>query len=556
MTGHALHLVILSSPPLVLFSTATTPSKRNYAVPAKRPNLLLIMADQLAGPALPTYGHPVVKAPHLTELANNGVVFESAYCSFPLCAPSRFSLLSGQLPSRIGAYDNAAHFSSQTPTFAHYLRLLGYRAVLAGKMHFIGADQLHGFEERLTTDIYPADFGWTPDWAHPERILEWYHNMIDVVQAGVCEASVDLDYDEEVAFQATRKLYSLVREADDRPFCLVVSFAHPHDPYVMTPEYWDRYRHDEIDMPAVPPISPDQLDAHSRRIWEICATDEYAITEAHIRNARHGYYSSISYIDDKVHQLVQALKATGQYDDTIIIFTSDHGEMLGERGLWYKMLFWEWSARVPLIVHAPKYFAQHRVATNVSTLDLLPTLVALAGGDLETALAAPIDGHNLVPLLQGDLSQAADVAIAEYLAEGAIAPCFMIRRGSYKYIYGATDPELLYDLTTDPTEQTNLANQPAYAPVIEAFRTEVAQRWDVPQLHQAILGSQRQRQLVSRALMTGKIAPWDYQPTQDAAQQYVRNNIELWELMRRTRFPAIETPAPVREIKRYVNLPA
>lgn len=524
-------------------------------MPAKRPNILFIMADQLAGPALPVYGHPVVKAPHLTELANNGVVFESAYCSFPLCAPSRFSMLSGQLASRIGAYDNAAHFSSQTPTFAHYLRLLGYRTCLVGKMHFIGPDQLHGFEERLTTDIYPADFGWTPDWEHPERILEWYHNMIDVIQAGVCEASVDLDYDEEVAFQANRKLYSLVREADERPFCMVVSFAHPHDPYVMTPDYWNRYRADEIDQPTVPPLPLEQMDPHSRRIWEICATDEYAITAEHVRAARHGYYSSISYIDDKVQQLIQSLKATGLYDNTIIIFTGDHGEMLGERGLWYKMTFWEWSARIPLIVHAPKFFAPRRIATQVSSLDFLPTLVDLASDGAEVAWADPIDGHSLVPLLQGDLSQAADVAISEYLAEGAIAPCFMIRRGPYKYIYGATDPDLLYDLTSDPHELTNLAKQPAYADVVHAFRVEVARRWDVPQLHQAILASQRQRHLVSRALMTGKITPWDYQPVQDAAHQYVRNNIELWELMRRTRFPTVETPEPQRKIKRYVNLP-
>jgi len=127
---------------------------------AKRPNLLFIMADQLAPQVLPAYGHPRARTPHLDRLAEEGVVFENAYCNFPLCAPARFSLLSGRLPSRIDTFDNAAEFSASVPTFHHYLRLAGYRTCLAGKMHFIGPDQLHGYEERITTDVYPANFMW------------------------------------------------------------------------------------------------------------------------------------------------------------------------------------------------------------------------------------------------------------------------------------------------------------------------------------------------------------------------------------------------------------
>ena len=206
---------------------------------AARPNILFIMADQLAGPALPCYGHPIVQAPNISKLAGSGAVFENAYCSSPLCAPSRSSLMSGLLPSRLGTYDNAAEFPAHIPTFAHYLRALGYRTCLAGKMHFAGPDQLHGFEERLTTDIYPADFGWTPDWEKPDERLAWYHNLLSVVQAGPCVASNQLDFDEEVAFQAVRKLYAWARdpgERSERPFCLAVSFTHPHDPYAVTQE--------------------------------------------------------------------------------------------------------------------------------------------------------------------------------------------------------------------------------------------------------------------------------------------------------------------------------
>ena len=150
----------------------------------KRPNIVLIMADQLAPQFTGTYGHPLVNTPHMDALAARGTRFDAAYCNSPLCAPSRASFMAGQQVSKIQAYDNAAEFPASIPTFAHYLRSAGYRTCLSGKMHFVGPDQLHGFEERLTTDIYPADTAWTPDWNNPDqRIAHWYHNMDAVRQA-------------------------------------------------------------------------------------------------------------------------------------------------------------------------------------------------------------------------------------------------------------------------------------------------------------------------------------------------------------------------------------
>ena len=173
-----------------------------------KPNLLIVVADQLAAPFLPAYGHPVVKTPNIDRLAREGVVFENMSSNSPLCAPARATFMSGLLSSNTGVYDNAAEFRSSIPTFAHYLRLEGYRTCLSGKMHFVGPDQLHGFEERLTTDIYPADFGWTPDWSKPqERIDWWYHNMTSVKQAGIAEITNQLEYDDEVAFLARRRIF-------------------------------------------------------------------------------------------------------------------------------------------------------------------------------------------------------------------------------------------------------------------------------------------------------------------------------------------------------------
>lgn len=511
---------------------------------AELPNILIIMADQLAAPALPFYGHPVVKTPHLSTLAEEGVVFDNAYCNSPLCAPSRFSMLTGQLPSRIGAYDNAAYFPADVPTFAHYLRANGYHTCLSGKMHFVGPDQLHGFEERLTTDIYPSDFGWTPDWENFENRPTWYHNMLSVVQAGLCETSNQLDFDEEVAFHSVRKFYDLARRRDEQPFFMVVSFTHPHDPFAITPAYWNRYHHKDIDMPTVPPIAYAELDPHSRRLYHVFEMGEYAQTAERVRNARHAYYSMISYIDDKVGQLLQALKNTGLSDNTIVIFISDHGEMLGERGLWYKMSFFEWSARVPVVFHAPERFAPRRVKAPVSLVDLLPTITEIANNGKTPIYANTLDGQSLLPLLEGDDAEDTHTIYAEMLGEGAVAPLLMIRRGCCKYVYSKPDPEQLFDLEVDPDELSNLAGRPEYEKLRRSFHAEVIKYWDERALHEQVLASQRRRRLVDSALRSGRYTSWDFQPYQDASQRYMRNHRNLSALERTARYPSPEVPEP------------
>src|SRR5215472_8488121 len=246
-----------------------------------RPNLLILMADQLTPRALSAYGGAVARTPHIDALAREGVVFDAFYCNSPLCAPSRFSFLSGQLPSKIGAFDNAAEFPAQIPTFAHYLRQAGYQTVLSGKMHFCGPDQLHGFEERLTTDIYPSDFGWTPDWTRPEERPSWYHTMDSVTQAGPCSRTNQIDFDDEAIYAARQKLFDIARSQDRRPFCMVVSMTHPHDPYVIPEEYWKRYRDDEIELPRVPDLA-EREDPHSRRLRHVIGLDITRPSEAQV----------------------------------------------------------------------------------------------------------------------------------------------------------------------------------------------------------------------------------------------------------------------------------
>jgi len=498
-----------------------------------KPNFLILMADQLTARALPAYGNRFAKTPHIDALAAGGVVFDSFYCNSPLCAPSRFSWLSGRQVSAIGAYDNAAEFPSQVPTFAHYLRGAGYQTVLSGKMHFCGADQLHGFEERLTTDIYPADFGWTPDWERFAERPSWYHSMDSVTQAGPCARTNQIDFDDDVVFQARQKIFDLARSRDRRPFCLVASMTHPHDPYVIPARYWDRYEGVAIDMPRVQ-LPPAELDPHSRRLRHVCGLDLQPVTQAQMRAARRAYFGAVSYVDDQIGVLLDALAAAGLAGDTVVLLLADHGDMLGERGLWYKMNFFEPACRIPFIVHAPQRFAARRVRESASLVDVLPTLIELSGGTLADC-ATPLDGGSLTAQLAG--APGRDEVIGEYLAEGAIAPLVMIKRGRYKFVHSPVDPDQLYDLTEDPEELTNLAPTTAHQARVREFRAEVGRRWDLPALHAAVLDSQRRRHLVYRALRAGRHTPWDFQPVRDASRLYVRNDQELGDLETMARFP-------------------
>ena len=467
-------------------------------------------------------------------------MFENAYSPSPLCAPARASLMTGQLPTRTRVYDNSAEFASSIPTFAHYLRLEGYRTCLSGKMHFVGPDQLHGFEERLTTDVYPGDFGWTPDWSRPgERIDSWYHNMSSVKEAGVAEITNQLEYDDEVAFHAVRRLYDYARFEGDAPLFLCASFSHPHDPYVARQRYWDLYADDEIDLPAAPAVQPEDLDPHSRRLWHDCAIGDVEITEEDVRASRHAYYANLSYVDEKIGEVLAALEACGLADDTVVIFTSDHGDFLGEHGLFYKMSFRENAVRVPLIVSAPRRFGARRVSEPVSLLDLTSTLADIARRGLSGELAQPVDGRSLVPLLEGASESADATVVGEYLAESTLGPMVMLRRARWKFIHTPSDPDQLFDLDSDPLELANLAGKPEHADVVRSFLEEVGARWDLEAVDRDVRESQQARHAVFRALQEGAHFPWDFQPSREASKQYTRTTMDVALRDRQSRFPPV-----------------
>ena len=506
----------------------------------KQPNILVIQVDQQTPGVLPAYGHPLVKTPHIDAIAENGVVFESAYSNFPLCVPSRASMMAGRFAHNIASWDNAMEMPASIPTLAHYLRGAGYHTVLCGKMHFIGPDQVHGFNERITTDIYPANFAWTPDWVVGERYRPTGINPQAVVEAGTCVRSLQIDYDDEVEHAGIQKIYDLARFNADKPFLLWLSFTHPHSPFVTQQKYWDLYDHDDIDMPKVPPIPVDELDEMSRWLYYAHGQDLIEITDEHVRNARHAYYGMTSYLDDKVGRIMAALESMDLADNTMIVFTSDHGEMLGERGKWFKQYFYEGSVRVPLIVSMPGTFQSGRVSEHVSLVDLLPTFMDMATDGAAPDPVSPLDGHSLTGLLSGGDDGWDNTVISEYTGEGVIAPCRMIRRDDHKYIYTHGHPGLLYDTTNDPLEMDNLAGKPEAAEIEAELSRDIMADWDPVAINDLCIQSQKER-LFIQATTDGE-PNWAFLSRAGDAGRYVRN-AGATQTKSKARYPFVE-PTP------------
>ena len=482
---------------------------------AKRPNILFLQVDQLTAFALKAYGDKVCKTPTLDSLANRGVVFETAYCNSPLCVPSRASMATGQLSSNLDVFDSGTGFSETIPTYAHYLRQLGYQTSVSGKLHFIGPDQYHGFEKRLTSDLYPSDFSWTPDW-RDAAAKGAVNDSRGVLVSGICERSVQIDFDEEVSFKAIQNIYDIARSDDDRPFFMQVSFIHPHDPYLCKKEFWDLYENAAIPLPKVSSLPEAEHDAHSVRLLTKNGMLGMHFKDEYILRAKRAYYGSISYVDQMIGKIIEALNSTGAGENTAIMFTSDHGDMLGERGLWFKLNFYEYTIRVPLFLYAP-WIKPQRIKETVSLVDVLPTLNGLAsGGELSDAVEL-LEGIDLTTLLDKGNPNSGRAIYAEFLAGTTPAPIFMIRRGNHKYISSSKDPKLLFDLEADPNELVNLAEQPEHAALVAKFETEVQEKWNEPEIVERILVSQRRRKFIHEAMKKGTPTCWahDENPNDD-----------------------------------------
>lgn len=426
---------------------------------ADRPNVLLIMSDEHAPQFSSVYGHPAVRTPNLERLAARGTTFDNAYCNAPLCVPSRMSFLSGRYVHEIGVWDNAVALDENVVTWAHLCRGAGYDAVLAGKQHFVGSDQLHGFREQLAVDLHGG---------RPNRIFDWAVGVPPaetpwraLEQAGPGTTPV-IEADERAAEAGIR----YIREHADaaQPWLLNVSFVAPHFPFIAPQRFWDQYPIDTIDLPTIPDGHLNDIHPVTRRLREYFGVTR--VPDQVTRRARRAYYGLISFVDQLVGRVLSALEETGQSERTLVIYTSDHGEMAGEHGLWRKCSFYEHSSRVPLVVSLPGSVPSgRRVPEVVSLVDLAATLVDVTGA----AVPSWWPGRSLRDIWRGD-AQAWDFAFAEFEAWGVDRPMAMIRQGRYKLNLSLDHPPELFDVLDDPGEFHDLSRDPGHHDALDQLR--------------------------------------------------------------------------------------
>lgn len=456
----------------------------------KPPNILFIMVDQMTPFMMSCYGQRAAITPNLDRLARNGTVFDNAYCNAPLCVPSRTSMFAGRLTAAVESWDNASEFRADTPTIMHYLRAAGYHTAVSGKTHFIGPDQYHGFHERLTPCIYPTHFKFMHPWSKGPYYIQGTSVQLGLGKLGPSEVNGQIDFD-TMAF--SRALEKLSRHALDGknapPLFLNVSLTQPHDPYCAPRKYLEMYRDASIPMPK-PHDDIRKLSPTYEWVRIVHGLDKETPSPEKVREARRCYLAMCTWLDDRIGQLLSEVERLGMSGNTLVVLTSDHGDMLGEKGQWFKRMYLEWSARIPLIMSWPgRVPAGKRVSSLVSLVDLLPTFAEAAGVQVRTR----IDGQSLLPLLDGRDSGANREVIGEYFGEGTIEPIRMVRRGDYKYITVNGYPPQLYDLKRDPGENVNAAGRAEYAAVEKELRARAEKDWDAPALKRAVMASHAER---------------------------------------------------------------
>ena len=441
---------------------------------APRRNVVFLMADDL-NCDLGCYGDPVVRSPHIDKLAARGVKFERAYCQFPLCSPSRTSLLTGRRPNATGVLTNPSVRTPMTPHFRQTLpdavtlpqlfKHHGWFSARVGKLYH------YGVPNDIGTSSFDDYYSWDLT-INPRGLDREIHEKIFSLQPGqfggtVSWLAADGDETEHTdGIAATEAIRLLERfQKEGRPFFLGVGFFRPHTPYVAPRKYFDLYPVDRI---ALPPLSDDDRSRTPAAAYRSAKKEEAAMTDAQRREAIQAYHASISFMDAQVGRVVDALDRLGLSGNTIIVFLSDHGYHLADHGLWQKMSLFERSARVPLIIAAPGARASGQASQSiVELLDLYPTLAELCG------LPAPpeLEGKSLSPILDDATKSVKEAALTQ-VRRGQNGDGWAVRTKRWRYIEWAQGAKgaQLFDEENDPNESKNLAADPVHAGTMAELR--------------------------------------------------------------------------------------
>lgn len=428
-------------------------------------NIVVVLSDEHAARASGFAGHPQVQTPHLDRLAGESWRFDNAYCADPICVPSRLSLLSGRYPHQVDAWDNGAVPGPDYRSWGHHLRDAGYRSVIAGRTHFNGPDRLLGFDRRLSDDLGH----WLTPGEAPRRTPDARRGSNSHVSVVGADRDANTLYDELTTALAADFLQGVADRSDDQPFLLYVGYLHPHFPLIAPPDDLARYDPSDVELPSTWQADPDDQHPAIAQLRRFFRNDE-PITEDLVRRATTAYWALITHLDRQVGRLLDVIDSTSLRDDTVVIYTSDHGEMAGRHGIWQKQCFYEDSVRVPLLLRLPDHAAGAEppavITDAVSQVDVLPTLRDLAGltpdGDLPgRSLRATVRDGSDRPVF------------AEYHAQGMLSGGFMIRSGRYKLCEYVDHPPQLFDVEADPDELTDLAGDPAHAGILAELRAHL-----------------------------------------------------------------------------------
>ena len=426
-------------------------------------NLLVILSDEHQARAMGCAGHPFVKTPHLDALAARGTRFTDAYTPSPICVPARASLATGKYPHQNRLWDNAMPYHGQIPGWGHCLQEAGVPVESIGKLHYRQTGDPAGFDREHIPMHVIGGVGmvWGSIRDQAGRVSPASRMLGDYIGPGTSKYT---DYDQAVTDQTVQWLTE--HQTDDHPWCLYVGLVAPHFPLVVPQEFYDLYPPDSLPEPKLLP-----RDGHARHPWVELQnaqmdSESHFTSEAERRAAMAAYYGLVTWLDHNIGRLMQTLNETGLSDETTVIYSSDHGDNVGARGLWGKSNLYQESVAVPMIMAGPG-IPVGTCHTPVSLLDISASIPAHFGLEFAT-MGAPLADIATGP------EDPDRVMFSEYHAVGAVSGAYMLRKGRYKLnTYVGFEPEL-FDLITDPEECVNLATDPAYAAVMTDLRSEIS----------------------------------------------------------------------------------
>ncbi|UOF88754.1 sulfatase-like hydrolase/transferase [Fodinisporobacter ferrooxydans] len=443
-------------------------------------NVLFIMTDEHRKDAMGCANHSIVKTPNLDKLAENGVRFTNAYCNSPLCVPSRASFATGRYVHEIKCWDNAKPYSGNPESWGHFLSENGVSVTTVGKLHFLDGGGDGFYDQRFPEHLkLPGDI----EGLYRDPIRKRKDGRNRIIEA--CEGDFWVDRTEQETEEAIRFL-KFEAAKKDKPWVLWVSYLPPHFPLIVPEKYYKMYPEQKVDLPFDNP----SLDNHPILDELRLHFDGQNIDEATLRKTRSAYYGLCSFIDDHVGRVLQVLKDSGLEEDTLVIYTSDHGESLGDHDLWWKCSMYEESVGIPLIISGPGIPKGSTISSPVSLIDITSTIAESVGIQPHPEWK----GKSLLQLLNGNAIESQnEIVFSEYHAHGTSHGIFMIRKGKYKYIYFPHNRSQLFDLESDPKEMVNLAENPAFEEIKAQLYYELRKIVDPERIDAQALADQKQR---------------------------------------------------------------